>query len=72
MVAAGDACASVEVPVKGIVNMKLKFVFAMMAAGGLFVAPALADHHADDKKAAMEAKAEDSVAAYVVAASGGG
>jgi hypothetical protein len=52
--------------------MKLKFVFAMMAVGGLFVAPVFADHHAGDKKAATEASAENTVAAYVVAASGGG
>ncbi|MGJ8724936.1 MAG: hypothetical protein ACSHYB_10305 [Roseibacillus sp.] len=51
--------------------MKLKFVFTMMAASGLFVAPVFADHHGE-KKAATEASAEGSVAAYVVAASGGG
>lgn len=52
--------------------MKLKFVFAMMAASSLFVAPVFADNHDGDKKAATEASAEDTVAAYVVAASGGG
>lgn len=52
--------------------MKLKFVFAMMAASGLFVAPVLADNHGDHSKAATEASAESTVAAYVVAASGGG
>lgn len=52
--------------------MKLKFVFTMMAASGLFVAPVFAEHHGDHKKAAAEASAEGSVAAYVVAASGGG
>lgn len=52
--------------------MKLKFVFAMMAVSGLFVAPVLADHHGDHKEAATEAAAESKVAAYVVAAEGGG
>ena len=51
--------------------MKLKFVFAMMAASGLFVAPIFADQRVDNK-AATEASAEGTVAAYVVAASGGG
>ena len=51
--------------------MKLKFVFAMMAASGLFIAPALAGDPGK-AKAAVEASAEGSVAAYVVAAEGGG
>ncbi|GHC49370.1 hypothetical protein [Roseibacillus persicicus] len=52
--------------------MKLKFVFTMMAASGLLVAPALADNHGEGKKAAAEAVADGSVTAYVVAATGGG
>lgn len=51
--------------------MKLKFVFAMMAASGLFVAPVFAGNGADTK-AATEASAESTVAAYVVTAKGGG
>ena len=51
--------------------MKTKFVFAMMAASGLFVAPVFADNHGDHKEAATE-EAAGAVAAYVVAASGGG
>ena len=70
-VAASDWCASFAMSAYGHLTMKLKFVFAMMAAGGLFVAPVFADQHGD-KKAAMEESAEGTVAAFVVAASGGG
>lgn len=52
--------------------MKLKLVYAMMAAGSLLVVPAFADQAGEQKKAAMEKSAEDSVTAFVVAASGGG
>lgn len=52
--------------------MKLKLVFAMMAAGSFLVVPAFADHHGEHKKAAMEESAEDTVTAFVVAATGGG
>ncbi len=58
-------------PIMGKNKMKLKFVFAMMAASGLFIAPALAGDPGK-AKAAVEASAEGSVAAYVVAAEGGG
>ena len=58
--------------ITGNFKMKLKFVLTMMAASGLFVAPAIAGHHGDHSKAATEASAEGSVTAFVVAATGGG
>jgi hypothetical protein len=52
--------------------MKLKFVFAMLAVGGLLVSPAFADHHGEQKEKTTEAPADEMVAAYVVTAKGGG
>lgn len=53
--------------------MKLKFVTAMLATGGLLVAPALADQAGQEKKApAAEAPVGETVTAFVVAATGGG
>lgn len=53
--------------------MKLKFVLAMLATGGLFVAPAFADQAGQAKeKAAAEAPVGETVTAFVVAATGGG
>lgn len=66
-------CASIfNAQLMGDFKMKLKFVFTMMAASGLFVAPAFAGHHGEESKAATEASAESSVTAFVVAATGGG